>query len=95
MRISLFQCLQNIELGNNTSLNTHPDLMPDQPQIAEILKKLNDSVELNFMKSLDKLRKKNEDTVKNERFSFIKDKSIIYINLSYISYYTRADFANK
>jgi transposase InsO family protein len=88
---------QNTGSGNATDLNIPIDARPDQPQISEILRKPNNSVELDFISNsdLDNLRTKNKITMEHECFSYIKEKSIIYINLSYMSHYTRADFANK
>lgn len=67
-----------------------------RPKIVEILRKPSDSVELKFIKrdELDKLRKINKVTKEEKCLAFVEDQLIIYINLNYMSHFTRDEFAD-
>lgn len=67
-----------------------------RPKVVEILRKPSDSVELKFIKGheLDKLRKINRVTTEEKCLAFVEDQLIIYINLNYMSHFTRDEFAD-
>lgn len=71
-------------------------LRPDQPRIVEILRKTNDSVEIKFLegKDIDKLKNLNKITKESQSLAFVESEMTIYINLTYMSHFTRAVFAN-
>lgn len=63
-----------------------------QPRVAEILRKPSDYVELKFIEG-DKLKRK-KITYEKECFAYEESTLILYINLNYMSYFTRVEFAN-
>lgn len=72
------------------------DLRPDQPKIVEILRKPIDSVEMKCIegKELDRLRKKNLISKEDKCLAYVENQSIIYINLNFMSQFTRDVFVN-
>lgn len=90
-----------LQSNNNTcSATSSPsmskDRRSDQPKIAEILRKPSDSAEIKFIpgNELKKLRVQNKITKEKECFAYIESQLILYINLNYMSHFTRAVFAN-
>lgn len=87
-----------VSSSRNTSFpNISPqNSRPDQPRIGEIFRIPCDSVEMKFIerKDLDKLRVRKQITKERQCFVYVHDIQIIYINLSYISHFTRDEFAN-
>lgn len=63
-----------------------------QPRVAEILRKPSDYVELNFIEG-NKLRNKNI-TYQKECFAYEESSNTLFINLNYMSYFTRVEFTN-
>lgn len=86
------ECKAKSQSSDNGSLNIADEPRLGQPRIAEILRKPNEAVELKFIKGKD-LNKKNKD-YENECFAYVKNESTLYINLDYMSHFSRVEFAD-
>lgn len=87
--------LNQDELSRNKDIRDSyipADSRSGQPRIAEILRKPSDFVELKFIEG-NKLTKKNI-TYEKECLSYEESTYSIYINLNYMSHFTRVEFAN-
>lgn len=84
---------RDAEIPNITTKNPKPD----QLRIAEILRIPSDSIELTFIDglSLNRFRKNKEIDFESECFAFVSSQLTLFINLDYMSHFTRAEFANK
>ena len=73
------------------------DTRSDQPRVAEILKKPNDSVEMKLIEGdeLNKLMKNHMMSFQDECFAYAENKKILFINLNFKSHFTRAEFVSK
>lgn len=69
----------------------------DQPDVVELLRKPNNSIELLMIegKELDKLRQLKQLSNETECFSMQRKNNILNINLNYQSHFSRAEFVEK
>jgi hypothetical protein len=87
----------NESSGNSIKDLSIPEISrSDQPRIAEILRKPNNAVEMMFGSEdeIDKLRKNKLITKEKDCFAYVQEKLLIYINLNFMSHFTRVVFAN-
>lgn len=93
-RAQTSKMLKEKEIDVDSTRNPYIPVEPrsGQPRIAEILRKPSDYVELNFIQE-NKLKKKNI-TYSKECLAYEESTNTLYINLKYMSYFTRVEFAN-
>lgn len=94
---------RRLELDNQLNQNTPStssngdDPWPDQPQVVEVLKVPNNSVEMTFIENneLNKLKRHNDVDAETECFIYSKQRKTIFINLNFKTHFTRAEFVTK
>lgn len=77
--------------------NIPTDKRPDQPRVADILRKPSDLVELTFINDKDvcKLKRRDKITYEEKCFAFVPIEQTLYINLKFQSHFTRDVFVNE
>lgn len=86
------KCEEKTECCSKSSLNKADEPRFGQPRVAEILRKPYNIVEMKFITGKELLKKNT--SYEEKCLAYVKDESTLFINLNYMSHFTRAEFAN-